>query len=102
MHTLIPDGSHQYMNAWTCSFLQSLKPSNLRRCDVSYFWVIFPNPFPLTPSRYRLSIRLERELEESGAAEDGEVEVDVLKGGPDKTAGGILVSMAKAGAFRLQ
>lgn len=37
--------------------------------------------------------RLERELEESGAAEE------VEKVGDDKTAGGILVSMAKPGAL---
>lgn len=35
--------------------------------------------------------RLERELEESGAGEDGE------EAGEDKTAGGILVSMATVG-----
>lgn len=48
--------------------------------------------------------RLERELEESGAAEEGEAEakmkMEVLEGGPDKTGGGILVAMAKAGASR--
>lgn len=45
---------------------------------------------------------MERELEESGAAEEGDaVKVEVLEAGPDKTAGGILVSMAKAGASPL-
>lgn len=48
-------------------------------------------------------LRLERELEESGAAEEGEakVKMEVLDAGPDKTGGGILVSMAKAGASLL-
>lgn len=55
---------------------------------------------PIFRNPTRVAIRLERELEESGAAEEGEVKVEVLEGGPDKTGGGILVAMAKAGASR--
>lgn len=73
--------------------------SSLRPCVDPYSQAYLPK-YLISPLLIA-TIRLERELEESGVAEDGEVKVEVLDGGPDKTGGGILVAMAKAGEPRV-